>query len=296
MKENLKIRDFSDCKINLKAYNGANGNKISIIFNNEVYLLKFAPIKKNSEGKFSKSFSSICEFISSQISKSLGVFTHEVSLGIYNDEIVAVCKDFTYENGIQKYNFYDFFSIKNTTPSNKSAKDCELSEILKACDEQIFIRSEILKEHFWDMFIVDSLLGNFDRHNGNWGLLVGDNECIISPVFDYGSCLYPLLTQNDMQKILKNPKEIDERIYTFPNSAIKLNGKKINLKDFFTNNNDENFIKSFRKIYPKIDFKKINNIIEQIPVITDIQKEFYKMIIKKRKEKILDIMKFNKSK
>lgn len=43
------------------------------------------------------------------------------------------------------------------------------------------------------MFIVDAFLGNFDRHNGNWGILV--DECKktaeIAPVYDCGSCLYP---------------------------------------------------------------------------------------------------------
>ena len=25
---------------------------------------------------------------------------------------------------------------------------------------------------FWDMFIIDALIGNHDRHNGNWGFLL----------------------------------------------------------------------------------------------------------------------------
>ena len=28
------------------------------------------------------------------------------------------------------------------------------------------------KEKFWDMFVIDSLIGNTDRHNGNWGFLL----------------------------------------------------------------------------------------------------------------------------
>ena len=26
-------------------------------------------------------------------------------------------------------------------------------------------------DRFWDMFIVDALIGNFDRHGGNWGFI-----------------------------------------------------------------------------------------------------------------------------
>ena len=38
---------------------------------------------------------------------------------------------------------------------------------------------------------------------------------------------------------------------------------------------------------PKINFAKINQIIEETPYISDIRKQFYKTIIRKRYEKIL---------
>lgn len=50
-----------------------------------------------------------------------------------------------------------------------------------------------LTQHFWDMFIVDALIGNWDRYNGNWGFLYNPvtDEVEIAPVFDCGSCLFP---------------------------------------------------------------------------------------------------------
>lgn len=33
--------DFTNCKTTLKTYGGANGNKISVKYNNELYMLKF---------------------------------------------------------------------------------------------------------------------------------------------------------------------------------------------------------------------------------------------------------------
>ena len=79
------------------------------------------------------------------------------------------------------------------------------------------------------MFIGDSLLGNFDRHNGNWGFLVNEKKGLIklAPVYDCGSCLYPQLDEKKMAYVLSNPEEINERIYVFPNSALKENDKKI---------------------------------------------------------------------
>ncbi len=42
-------------------------------------------------------------------------------------------------------------------------------------------------DRFWDMFIVDALIGNFDRHGGNWGFIKKDNQYRIAPVYDNGS-------------------------------------------------------------------------------------------------------------
>ncbi len=63
-----------------------------------------------------------------------------------------------------------------------------------AMDEQQAIDSDALKRRFWDMFIVDALIGNWDRHNGNWGFLYNSrtDEMTLAPVFDCGSSLFPL--------------------------------------------------------------------------------------------------------
>ena len=40
---------------------------------------------------------------------------------------------------------------------------------------------------FWQLFIVDALLGNFDRHGANWGFLKKDNKAN-----KFGSFVYEL--------------------------------------------------------------------------------------------------------
>ena len=39
-------------------------------------------------------------------------------------------------------------------------------------EESKMIDTKEIKEKFWDMFVIDSLIGNTDRHNGNWGFLL----------------------------------------------------------------------------------------------------------------------------
>ena len=60
-------------------------------------------------------------------------------------------------------------------------------------EEQRAINPTKLKEWFWDMFIVDALIGNWDRHNGNWGFLyeVDTDRMKIAPVYDCESFLFP---------------------------------------------------------------------------------------------------------
>ena len=45
---------------------------------------------------------------------------------------------------------------------------------------------------------------------------------------------------------------------------------------------------SLIKITKSIDLEKINNFIDNIEEVTPLQKEFYKFMLKERKEKILD--------
>ena len=84
------------------------------------------------------------------------------------------------------------------------------------------------------MFIVDSYLGNFDRHNGNWGFLVNENtkSTRIAPVYDCGSCLYPAATDDDLILFL-NAKEIEVEnfIESLPISNIRSTFYKTILKE-----------------------------------------------------------------
>lgn len=45
---------------------------------------------------------------------------------------------------------------------------------------------------------------------------------------------------------------------------------------------------ALKRIVPKIDIKEINRIVDKTPFISSLQKDFYKMILKERKERILD--------
>lgn len=90
-----------------------------------------------------------------------------------------------------------------------------------------------------------------------------------------------------MKEYINKPGEINKRIYIFPNSALKLNNKKINYYEFINSGKVDDCNKALLRVYPKIDFRKINDIIDNTPSISDIRKDFYKTILHERYEKIL---------
>lgn len=285
------MTDFSNCRIVPgRAYNGANGNKIAVNYNGIVYMLKFPPSGAGKPTELSYTNSCISEHLSSSIFNLIGIEAQETMLGTYTvlekTKLVCACKDFT--TGQKR--FFDFCSIKNTVlESDSNGTGTELSDVLDAIDKQQYILPSVLRTHFWDVFIIDALLGNFDRHNGNWGFLYDEatDEASIAPVFDCGSCLLPQADENVMQKVLTSEPELHARIYQFPTSALKINDRKINYYDFITKSGDPECLAALKRIFPRINLSEIDAFVDSVEPLTNLQREFYKTYIHARYELIL---------
>ena len=220
----------------------------------------------------------------------LGIKAQETMLGTFTvngkEKIVCACLDFT-EDGKK---FYDFCSIKNTVlDSDSNGSGTELEDILETIEKQQYVDPIVLKDHFWDMFVADALLGNFDRHNGNWGFLYDpkNKQREIAPVYDCGSCLLPQADDKVMQDVLNDEEALNLRIYRFPTSAIKLHGNKINYYDFLSDAEYEDCNQAVKRIYERINMNEIKAFIDSVPYISDLQKDFYKEYISARADLIL---------
>lgn len=286
----MKLVDFTDLPRRNKMYAGANGNKISVIYNNEQYMLKFPPVPSiNKDMSYSNSCFS--EYLGCQIYESIGIPVQKTILGTYTvkgkEKIVVACGDFTKPGVVLQ----DFGSLKNQMiDSERRGYGTELNDVLQTFYEQTAIDSKVLEERFWDMFIVDAFIGNWDRHNGNWGFLYDTNtdEMRLAPVYDCGSSLYPQADEEIMKAVLSDKHELHYRVYEIPTSAILLNGKKIKYFDFISSLEYEACNNALLRIVPKIDLEIIKGIIEETPFISELQKEFYMTMLTKRKELILD--------
>ncbi len=282
--------DFTDLPRKKKAYAGANGSKISVVYNGSLYMLKF-PVRPSNNKEMSYTNGCISEYLGSHIFEIIGIPAQETLLGTYvtngKEKVVVACKDFTTDDTV----FQDFVSLKNTIIDAEQNGYCtELSDILTAIEEQQSMDAILLKNHFWDVFIVDALIGNWDRHNGNWGFLYNrrTDEITLAPVYDCGSCLFPQADEKIMEAVLNDPAERDFRVFQIPLSGIKIEGQKINYFDFMTSLQNSDCNDALKRIVQKIDMQKINDLIDETPYISDLQKSFYKTMLAERKEKILD--------
>ena len=135
---------------------------------------------------------------------------------------------------------------------------------------------------------MDALIGNFDRHGGNWGFIKRNNQYRIAPVYDNGSSLYPKLnTDEKIAAVLASEEEIDQRIYKFPTSHIKVKNHKSSYFEVISSRQFEACNEALKRIVPRIDLGRINAIIDEIEGISELRKHFYKVMLQQRYEKIL---------
>lgn len=287
----MQLIDFSDCEINNATNYGGSDRKFGIYYQGEPYMIKFAEKVEEKRGEMGTNSINNCisEYIGSHIAQSMGIPTHDTLLGTYDNEIIVACKDFCGPHQISQ-EFAQYMRMKyDSSDIGRLPKLEQIYDVINSVKALQPIKNEAI-ERYWNTFIVDALTANFDRHKGNWGYLADKNNRQISlaPTYDYGSTLYPALSKNRIIDVMKNPKEICERIYVFPTAALLVNNRKVTYRDMLLSGYDQNCSKAIRIMVPKIDTAKINNIIDETPLISDTQKDFYKTMIYFRKQFLLD--------
>ena len=272
--------DFSEATEELNNYRGSEKKK-TLIYNNKKYLVKFPDPIREKNKNISYINNAFSEYIGSNIFKIVGFEVQNTILGTYNyngkEKIVCACEDFTDENHI----LYEFENIAlSVNPDKKIETELEdIIEVINVITKTMKVKE--LKEKFWDMFIIDTLIGNKDRHNGNWGIMLNKitNISEFAPIYDCGSCLNATLSDSEIENLSETEiKNLAINTY----SCIKENGKKINAMSYIKSlkNNDCN--NAIFRVFNKIDLSRIEEFINNVEGITNIRKEFYKKIVKLR--------------
>lgn len=279
--------DFTNAIEEFNNYKGSEKKK-TLIYNNKKYLVKFPDPIREKNKNISYINNAFSEYVGSNIFKIVGFKTQNTILGNYTyngkDKIVCACEDFTDENNI----LYEFESLALSTNPDKKI-GTEISDIMEVIEENKMIDSETTKQKFWDMFVIDSIIGNTDRHNGNWGFLLNKNTGTVtfSPIYDCGSCLNPMLEDTEIEKFTETElKNLAINCY----SCLRDNGKKINYMTYIKEMKNQECNNAIKRLFANIDIDKIENFIDNIECMTDIRKEFYKRIINQRYAIIKNIL------
>lgn len=276
----MQAVDFSNCKLSGKYYGGSE-RKLGIVLNGEDYMLKF-----QKQTAFGRRNNHISEYLGSHIFELCGFSAHKTFLGFWNYEQVVACKDFN----VSGKQFVPFNEVgESTLDQDKEEYQYDYKDIMQMLrDNSKLTNVKETISAFWEIYVIDALLGNFDRHGSNWGFIKENNCYSMAPVFDNGSSLYPaLVDEHEMKHIMKSQEETDKRIFAFPTSQVKLNGKKSSYYEVIYSMEFPECNEALRNVYQRIGMGNIQKLIEGTPLISDTQKMFYMHMLQARYEKII---------
>ena len=269
--------DYSRYKSSGRYYTGAERKK-GILIQGEPYIVKYA---KNSPQGIT--YSHISEYIGSHLFQMVGLEAQQTFLGICDGGPVVVMKDFIGEDEI----FVPFNDVGDSTlEQSRERYQYTYHDIMQMLEENMKLTDvEETIQHFWNMYLVDAWIGNFDRHGSNWGFLKKDNRYRMAPIYDNGSSLFPRLnTDMKLQKILDSKEEMLKRVYTFPTSQILLQGKKSSYYELIDSLQYEECNEALIRMKPKINLEKMEKIIDGVEGISAVRKTFYKRMLYLRYE------------
>lgn len=278
--------DITNYKQEINNYGGSE-LKATYIINGEKYMVKMPdPIRKKTLdlGYMNNQYS---EYIGCHIFESVGIPVQKTMLVKLNkdgkEKIAVACKDFLNSGE-------ELIEISNVSLSLSTEKKYKISiedvyEIINKMSVNYKLDENKLISNFWDMFVVDALIGNTDRHFGNWGFIKKDDIISFAPVYDCGSSLHPLLSENEQIKLMSDSIAFKNSSYIA--SVYTMNNKKIFYHEIFKNP-PVDLKEAIKRIVPKIDMKKIKEIIASTEGLSKTQKEYYFKDILLRKEEILD--------
>ena len=273
--------DYSKYKSSGRYYTGAERKK-GILIQGEPYIVKYA---KNSPQGLTCSY--LSEYIGSHLFRIAGIEAQETFLGKCDGLPVVVMKDFIGGDEI----FVPFNDVGDSTlEQSRERYKYTYEDIMLMLEENMKLTNvEETVRYFWDMYLIDAWIGNFDRHGSNWGFLKKNNRYRMAPVYDNGSSLFPRLnTDEKLLKIMESKEEMKKRVYQFPTSQILLKGQKSSYYELINSLHYKECNEALIRIKPRINMTNVEKMIDSIDEISKIRKRFYKEILLVRYQKMIE--------
>lgn len=304
----MRIVDFSPCAYSNRhgTYGGMAGDKDGIIYQDACWIVKYPKSTrglKQSEGLAPYTTSPLSEFIGSNIYGILGFDVHRTILGKRNGKLVVACKDFCVARGqltemrtIKNAANRELSELLDTDFHNSATGDrVNLEELLLHFQHNPLLKDrEDVRKRFWICAVVDILIDNNDRNNGNWGLLYheDDSSYTLAPVYDNGNSFMNKADEMQISKYLEDgllTRAIGSR------TAYEYNGHTLSAKKFL-DFPDEDLKAAILSVVPliKSKFGNIKDFLYAIPetydglsVCSEARKKCYLRCMEYRLEQLL---------
>lgn len=315
----IPIIDFSKAESARGVYYGGDaGAKEAITYDNAIWMIKYPKTTRDlTNPQVSYTTSPLSEYIGSKIYEILGLPVHEVILGTRKNKIVAACKDFTWiwtddKTQYKPYELIHFHYLKNAFMSSDienfsgTGSETILDEVLATINgEETLTALPGVKERFWDMFIIDAFIGNNNRNNGNWGVILDQKNgtFALAPVYDNGNAFFNKRSIAQMEKRLTHQMLMEEDAYKTLRCSYKYKGLDneshgINPFEFIASTKIAECINALERFVANARLEDIIQLINEIPehcealsVMPAVQKEFYVKLMEIRLNKLAEILK-----
>lgn len=281
--------DFSSGIDDWGNYSGSE-RKRKLIIDNTVYMLKYPdPIReiKNNLSYINNQFS---EYVGCHVYESIGIPVQKTYLGqsIYNErEFIGVaCRDFR-NDGLELYPIKFIHSKDPWSTGNKTRRITfkKVYEIIRDLKDPLLEKEAV--DHFWKMFVVDYLIGNYDRHLENWGFTIDQqNNKAPAPVYDCGSSLLALISDEDLEKEITTRHFLGASKEIYTPFSHEDSGHRVSFQEVLENPNAD-LCKAIKDVFPKISLSKIYTVIQDTPFMSDIRKKAMIESIKVRYNQVL---------
>lgn len=304
----MKVSNLNDAPLSDRngSYGGAAGSKEGILIDGEYWIVKYPQSTRNMNGNLiSYTTAPLSEFLGSHIYDILGYPVHETILGVRNNKLVVACKDFCFFPGELRemrtlkntYNAQLETMLEEALSPTGSARYIDLNEILLHLDyNPILSQISGLKARFWDCILVDGLINNNDRNNGNWGLLYRNNAFQLAPIFDNGAAFSNKASEESLAARLSDPRKMEASALNTI-SIYGKNGKNLTFKNLLTECLQyPDFCEAIKRTVPLIQQRvpQIREFISQIPesyqgisVCSPVRKAVYLQDMELRLDKLL---------
>ncbi len=298
--------DLNTCPLSERngTYGGKAGSKEGILIDGEYWIVKYPQNTQGMRGTLaSYTTAPLSEYIGSHIYATLGIDVHRTELGTRNGKLVVICKDFCKTEGSLREirtlkNIYNKELNEQLEASLSSTSDSHLINL-----EDIMIHlhyNPVLRQipdiqtRFWEQVIVDALINNNDRNNGNWGILYEEGKYKLAPVFDNGAAFYNKLPDSKLSEYLADAAKFQQSA-DMSRTVFALNGKPLMAKDLTLIENAD-FYETAAKLIPLIQ-SRLNEIAafihqipekyQDLPICSEARKQFYVQSIAYRLDNFL---------